>query len=419
MQERNVTISTHNGSKVCREHNIRNPKVVSMEKHIDPNGHYEIWIDEKPRDAYKRIFGEALDEYNAKQTRKDRKKEDYYDEICKDKKKHAVYEMIVGVYGRKPDGTSVASKQEIKSILKQFVDDWSYRNEHLVLIGAYYHEDESGQPHVHCDYIPVATECSRGMKIQNSLSRSLQQQGFKAFGTQTEQIQWEACENQELGRLCAIHGLTVIHTGTREHLDTENYKSQKQLEEIKQQILERKEEAEKTEKELEQIKIEYETIRAQKSLSECVRMAYNESDHEIEVLERQEEKKLLNGKIKPSTVTIQESDFKELKMRAMASDLMRQAFERLKLLGDKLMREVNQKRRIQEAEQKRQEAERLYKSCEMELNRKSQAMQNVVEAFYEVREWLESKTLQNGYTLWELFQDHREREREREERELE
>ena len=32
-----VTISTHNGSAVAREHNIRNPKVVSKEAHIKPN----------------------------------------------------------------------------------------------------------------------------------------------------------------------------------------------------------------------------------------------------------------------------------------------------------------------------------------------------------------------------------------------
>lgn len=44
-----VTISTHNGTAVAREHNIRNEKVVRKEKHINPNGIYEIWIDEPIR----------------------------------------------------------------------------------------------------------------------------------------------------------------------------------------------------------------------------------------------------------------------------------------------------------------------------------------------------------------------------------
>lgn len=41
-----VTISTHNGTAVAREHNIRNEKVVSKEKHINPDGIHEVWIDE-------------------------------------------------------------------------------------------------------------------------------------------------------------------------------------------------------------------------------------------------------------------------------------------------------------------------------------------------------------------------------------
>ena len=65
----NVTVVAHNGSAAHRDHNIRNEKVVRKEEHIDPNGIHENWIDEKPRDAYDRIFGGAVDRYNAKQKR--------------------------------------------------------------------------------------------------------------------------------------------------------------------------------------------------------------------------------------------------------------------------------------------------------------------------------------------------------------
>ncbi len=46
--ENEVTISTHNGSQVARQHNLRNPKVIAKEDHIDPNGHFEVWLDEDP-----------------------------------------------------------------------------------------------------------------------------------------------------------------------------------------------------------------------------------------------------------------------------------------------------------------------------------------------------------------------------------
>ena len=43
--ENEVTIATHNGSQVARQHNLRNPKVIAKEDHIDPNGHFEVWLE--------------------------------------------------------------------------------------------------------------------------------------------------------------------------------------------------------------------------------------------------------------------------------------------------------------------------------------------------------------------------------------
>ena len=165
-ENREVTISTHNGSQVAREHNKRNPRVILKEDHIDPEGHFEIWIDEDPKVAYERIFGQACEAYNAKQTKDDRKIQDYYAKICKDEKKHPVYEMIIGIYGRNPDGSPVCSKAEGRNILRAFVDDWKRRNPNLELIGAYYHADEEGAPHVHLDYIPVARGTPRAWRCR-------------------------------------------------------------------------------------------------------------------------------------------------------------------------------------------------------------------------------------------------------------
>lgn len=120
--EKRVTISTHNGSAYAREHNKRNPSVVAKEDHIRLDGTFEIWKDESPQEAYKRIFGKALEEYNAKQTREDRKIRSYYKKICDDEKKHPVYEMIVGIYGKDEQGNPICSKEDGKIILKTFID---------------------------------------------------------------------------------------------------------------------------------------------------------------------------------------------------------------------------------------------------------------------------------------------------------
>lgn len=223
-----VTISTHNGSKVAREHNIRNPKVVSKEPHIQQGGKFEIWTDEKPQDAYKRIFGQAVEDYNAKQKRTDRQITDYYKHICNDKVKHPVYEMIIAVGDRNNYKDGILTEEMAKSILREFVDGWQERNPNLVLIGAYYHADEQGVPHAHLDYIPVATGYKRGLKTQSALVKALEQQGFIKDGKETAQIQWERRENAQLERLCLNRSIEVTHPliEGRQHLETEQYKLQ-------------------------------------------------------------------------------------------------------------------------------------------------------------------------------------------------
>lgn len=233
-----VTISTHNGTAVAREHNIRNKKVISKENHIDPNGIHETWIDEPIRQAYERLFGESVRNYNNKQTRADRKIDSYYNTICKDKKKHPVYEMIIGVYGKSEDGSPICSVEQGKEIMKKFVDTWQERNPNLELIGAYYHADEDGEPHVHLDYVPVAHGYVKGMETQTGLVKALGEQGFEKNGRATAQIQWEKCENDYLTSLCEDVGLTVIHPQIegRKHIETQAFKLQKRVEELQSEV---------------------------------------------------------------------------------------------------------------------------------------------------------------------------------------
>lgn len=227
-----VTISTHNGSAVSREHNIRNPKVVSKEPHIDMNGSHEVWIDEPVRKAYDRLFGEAVEAYNAKQARPERQIKSYYNDICKDSKKHPVYEMIIGIYGKNENGSPICSAEQGKEIMRRFVEEWQERNPNLELIGAYFHADEPGaDPHVHLDYIPVAHRYTRGLETQTGLVKALGEQGFEKKGKATAQIQWEKRENDYLTKLCEDMGLTVDHPKIegRKHIDTQELKLQVQL----------------------------------------------------------------------------------------------------------------------------------------------------------------------------------------------
>ena len=234
-----ATIATHlGGGKAHQAHNFRDSRCVEKEPHIDPNGHHETWVHEPVKEAYHRLFDEAQQKYNDKQTREDRQIEDYYTKIMHDKVKHTAYETIYGVYGNN-------DKQTEKEIYQEIVRTWNERNPNLVLIGAYYHDDEKGGHHLHCDWIPVVHDCTRGMEVQTGLNGALKEMGFYTSGTsRTAQMFWEKAENQYLERLCRDRGIEIEHPMSKdvtreraEHLDTLEYKVAQKERELNDRII--------------------------------------------------------------------------------------------------------------------------------------------------------------------------------------
>lgn len=227
------TISTHNGSQVRRQHNLRNPKVVSKQPHVEKNGIHDTWIDKDPRQAYRELFGAAQEAYNQKQLaagRPGRCIKSYYSEVANDAKKHVAYEMIITIGNRDNHPDPTLSKE----ILREFVDKWPERNGGLELIGAYYHQDEPGVAHVHVDYVPVARGYKNGLEVQNGLVKALNAIGFETRAAHdTAQIQWEHRENEYLEKLCRERGLEIEHPleEGRKHLETEQYKAEAALKE--------------------------------------------------------------------------------------------------------------------------------------------------------------------------------------------
>ena len=255
------TITTHNGSTANRDHNVRNHKTTNVQGHIDKSLSHmnETIIDEKPRDAYRRLFGAALDRYNAKQKRPERKIKDYYKHICDDAKKHPVYEMIIQIGDRKDTGINAPIE---RAVIKEFITGWSERNPSLELIGAYIHADESnGTLHAHLDYIPVAHGYKNGLSIQNGLVKALGQQGFETakHGKETAQIRWEKRENKALEEICNAHGIEVHHPLTsNKHLSTPDFiAKQKELENLHNKLEKLLSEIEKHEKLLKSLKKEF------------------------------------------------------------------------------------------------------------------------------------------------------------------
>lgn len=262
------TCSFHHGTECSSAHNRRERK----EAHIDPNGLHETWVDESLESAYARIFGEALEEYNAKQKRDDRKIKSYLSNVRQNTKLNAVYECITQIGNEKVH----PSDDQAKAILKDYLESFKKRNASLELVGAYFHADEiGGCPHMHMDYIPVAKGNKTGLKVRNNLNSAL-----KALGYETEfkdgrmisaEMKFQEAERDDLIAICKKYGFEI------ENPHGKDYCSSKQLREARTVRLKnekRAAELEKREAIAEEVIKQKEAVEAEKqSFSESKRLA--------------------------------------------------------------------------------------------------------------------------------------------------
>lgn len=118
------------------------------------------------------MFDAAQEEYNAKQKRKDRRIENYYEKICKGDQEKLFYEVLFQV-GNKDDMATAGENGELaKNILDKFYHSFFERNPQLQVYSA----------HLHIDFIPFTTGSKRGLSTRVSLKQALADQGITGEG---------------------------------------------------------------------------------------------------------------------------------------------------------------------------------------------------------------------------------------------
>lgn len=186
-----------------------------------------ILVDKDIKQAYQEIFGEALEQYNAKQKRADRKIEDYCDHIKKSKNGEKLFYEDVVQWGSKEDFQKPETRERAKEALVQYVKGFEERNPNLKLVGAYIHMDEAS-PHLHLDYIPVAQGYTRGLETRNSLDKAMKQMGYrpeKESRKNNATKLWKENERSVFGEICRNMGLEVeAERKARGSLSVEEYK---------------------------------------------------------------------------------------------------------------------------------------------------------------------------------------------------
>ena len=219
-------------------HNTRAFSAKNVDKERSQDNVEFCHIDIKT--VYHQLFDEALERYNAKQKRSDRKICDYYEKIRQGKQEKLFHEVIFQI-GNKDDMNARSEDGQLaKKILTEFMEQFQSRNPNLYVFSAHLHMDEE-TPHLHIDFVPFICNSKRGLDTRVSLKGALGEQGFQG-GTRgaTEWNQWIDAEKQELSKVMERYGVQWKQLGTHNKhlsvLDFEKQERQKEVSKLEQDI---------------------------------------------------------------------------------------------------------------------------------------------------------------------------------------
>ena len=245
------------------------------------------------KQVYHEIFDEALEAYNAGKKKTRDKIPDYYEHIRQSKQEKLFHEAIFQIGNLNDCGCGTEGGQRAAEALIEYAKSFQERNPHLHVFNMVLHMDEA-TPHLHVDYIPVATEQTRGLSTRVSMKQALKQQGFTGVGRkQTEWKAWMDREKEVLTEIAQQHEFEIISLGSnRRHMELPEYRAaiqeaeavQEQTAAALQELADMQEK--KTElkgeikslsgtvaalKAAERVRVDFDTIRPEKTLTGAVK----------------------------------------------------------------------------------------------------------------------------------------------------
>ena len=181
---------------------------------VDPErSHQNIaYCDENIRDVYHELFDEALEKYNAKQTRADRMIDDYYEKIRFGKQEKPFHEIIMQIGDWENTAVDSDTGRLATEILDEYMKGFAERNPNLRVFSAHLHLDEA-TPHLHIDFVPfIKTDGKRGLETRVSLKQALKAQGFVGVHKKdSEWARWIQAEKEQLAAIMERHGIEWEH----------------------------------------------------------------------------------------------------------------------------------------------------------------------------------------------------------------
>lgn len=227
------TVSVSQG-RIAREHDMRLGKTP---KNVDATlSHNNVTVisSAKYKDEFNDFFKQSIDDYNSKQSRKDRLLSyDYFEKLKSSKNdEKPFYEYVVQIGNR--DTNSVLATDEESMKARQALDTVCSNLQNLYpsfkfwFIGS--HGDEpNGTYHYHICFTPIGTNYKTGMPVRCSMKQALKQMGFTTKGHDYAISQWKRNLENHLEDAMLELGLErEVKDEKRAHLETDEYKRAQQ-----------------------------------------------------------------------------------------------------------------------------------------------------------------------------------------------
>ncbi|HDR3897137.1 TPA: plasmid recombination protein [Bacillus cereus] len=238
---------------------------------IDPSRLNEnmYFVQKDIRSVYKEVFQKAVDTYNKKQKRNDRKIQDYYEKISKSEKVHEQRELVVAIGEGKDDPMC---RKEKKEALQRYAEAFQERNPNLAIYNMVLHDDEAN-PHLHINYVPHFSS-SRGLTKRVGMDRALQQQGVEGKGMELI-ANWRAIETAYIETLAKEHipDFERANVGSHKYMKVKQYKEYAETKSVvEKQVQEKETYLQRVDKEVKQSEGKAEELQTiQEQLEQIVR----------------------------------------------------------------------------------------------------------------------------------------------------
>lgn len=175
-----------------------------------------VFVREPIGTVYDKLFAEAVERYNAKQKRSDRKiKSGYFEyqfgqpitetKLTSPDKRKSFYEYLIQLGTMEDTGVGTEAAEKATACLCEYMRGFSERNPNFYVFNAVIHLDEK-TPHLHIDYVPVG-HYKRGVDTQNGIAQALKEMGY---GSGKNAIaKWRQSEYLAFRKICEKNGFII------------------------------------------------------------------------------------------------------------------------------------------------------------------------------------------------------------------